>query len=101
MEFSEEIKDLYFKLQRKNSWEPREYTMGEIEIISREALEIIHNHNVDHEAIPAFKKVKERSDYYHINNGTARKIPKNILEVKELAIQAFQEFFDIEPGITP
>jgi len=95
MEFSEEIKDLYFKLQRKNSGEPREYTMGEIEIISRKALEIIMKYNPDHEAIPAFKKVRERSDYFHLEQKfwTAA---KDIDEVKDFAMQAFQEFFDKE-----
>jgi len=95
MEFSEEIKDLYFKLQRKNSGEPREYTMTEIGKISRKALKIIEKNNPDHGAIPAFNGVLARVEYFN-GYGASSEFIENIEEIKELAMQAFQEFFDKE-----
>ena len=93
----EEFKKLYFRLQRKHSGEPREYTMTEIEKIAERAVEILEIHKPDPLVISAFKEVKEKSDYYHKNGGW--KYSNNIEEVKAQAIRAFQELSDREPGI--
>ncbi len=93
----EEIELLYFRLRRKSPLPPNEYTMTEIEKIAENAIGIIKAHNANHEALAYFEKVIKKSDKYH--TGCKHRETVYVYEVKDLAMQAFQELFDREPGI--
>jgi len=94
MEFSEELNALYFTLQQKNP-KPKEdlYAMTEIRNIIDRAQEILSKEEADHDVILAFNKVLEKIKYFE-NYGASSEFFENIIEVKQLAIQAFLLLFD-------
>ncbi|SDS13926.1 hypothetical protein SAMN04487764_1540 [Gillisia sp. Hel1_33_143] len=99
MEDFEELKALYLQLQgKKPKTKDDLYTMTEIRKIVESAQEIIRNNDVNHAAIDSFNEVLDRITYFE-NYGASSEFIENVIEVKERAIQAFQQFFDRAQGI--